>query len=118
VDSDVLEVFEQHRWPGNVRELRNVLSRAVIMAGEGTVQLGHLPGGFASPEKAAVAAGKPEGDGVFLPVGTTVRAGEQALIERTLAFAGNNKTRAAAILGIGLKTLHTKLKGYRDSDPD
>ena len=39
---------------------------------------------------------------------------ERALIERTLAFTGNNKTRAAAILEIGLKTLHTKLKAYRE----
>src|ERR1039457_5572081 len=40
---DVLEAFERHSWPGNVRELRNVLERAVILAGEGTVELKHVP---------------------------------------------------------------------------
>jgi DNA-binding NtrC family response regulator len=118
VDSEVLRTFAGYSWPGNVRELRNVLSRAVIMAGEGTLELRHLPGGFASTASKPSPEARPEQDGVFLPVGATVREAERALIERTLAFADNNKTRAAAILGIGLKTLHTKLKSYRKNDAD
>ena len=39
----VLEALERHNWPGNVRELRNVLERAVILAGEGTIEMKHLP---------------------------------------------------------------------------
>src|SRR5580700_2851847 len=39
----VIEALERHHWPGNVRELRNVLERAVILAGEGTIELRHLP---------------------------------------------------------------------------
>src|SRR6185369_5244391 len=43
VSPAVLEWFQQHDWPGNVRELRNVLERAVIVAGEGTLAVAHLP---------------------------------------------------------------------------
>src|SRR6267143_40314 len=43
VSQDVMEGFLRHNWPGNVRELRNVLERAVILAGEGTVEMKHLP---------------------------------------------------------------------------
>jgi len=116
VDLEVLRVFEEYHWPGNVRELRNVLSRAVIMAGSGTVQLRHLPAGFRSAGQPPPAGADKSAAGVMLPVGTTVRDAERLLIERTLEFTGNNKTRAAAILGIGLKTLHTKLKAYREKE--
>ncbi len=51
-------------------------------------------------------------DDVRLRVGTTVDEGERRLILRTLAYTGNNKTRAAEILGISLKTLHNKLNRY------
>ncbi len=115
VAPDVLAAFERHSWPGNVRELRNVLSRGVIMAGEGTLELRHLPSQFLAPSVPApqqVTAG----DGVFLETGTTVRDAERALIEHTLDYTDNNKTRAAAILGIGLKTLHNKLKLYKEEE--
>jgi len=43
IDADVLEAFERYDWPGNVRELRNVLERAAILAGEGSISLAELP---------------------------------------------------------------------------
>jgi DNA-binding NtrC family response regulator len=49
---------------------------------------------------------------VKFPVGTTVEVAEKGLILRTLQHTRNNKTRAAEILGISLKTLHNKLKEY------
>jgi transcriptional regulator with PAS, ATPase and Fis domain len=110
VQPEMMEMFLGYDWPGNVRELRNVLERAVILAGEGTVRTDHLPPGFGGSVKAAAPAGPP--NAVTLPVGTTVGQAEQALICRTLEYAGNNKTRAAEILGISLKTLHNKLKEY------
>jgi DNA-binding NtrC family response regulator len=51
-------------------------------------------------------------DGVRLGVGTTVEEAEKMLILKTLEATSNNKTRAAEILGISLKTLHNKLKEY------
>ena len=46
VSGEVLDRFCAYNWPGNVRELRNVLERAVILAGEGTMQASHLPAGL------------------------------------------------------------------------
>ena len=129
----VMEALMGHSWPGNVRELRNVLERAVILAGEGAIELRHLPGflqgkapaGAAPPEAAAtpgvaVAAASaaaqappPEDrETVRFQIGTTVEEAEKQLILRTLEHTRNNKTRAAEILGISLKTLHNKLKEY------
>ena len=126
VSPEVLESLQRHRWPGNVRELRNVLERAVILAGEGTIEVKNLPAflqnrpaaaasvapapGAAAPEAAPVAAG--DTDAVRFQIGTTVEEAEKGLILRTLEHTRNNKTRAAEILGISLKTLHNKLKEY------
>jgi DNA-binding NtrC family response regulator len=140
ISQEVFDALLRHDWPGNVRELRNVLERAVIVAGEGTIQLQHLPVNLqpqaqAQPEmRMAAAAGGPDsgpdiappittertnGDTevVRVPIGTTVEEAEKSLILRTLEHMKNNKTRAAEILGISLKTLHNKLKEYgaRDS---
>jgi len=53
---------------------------------------------------------------LHVPIGTTVGAAEKGLILRTLEFTRNNKTKAAEILGISLKTLHNKLKEYGQRD--
>jgi DNA-binding NtrC family response regulator len=123
----VLEVLEGHSWPGNVRELRNVLERAVILAAEGDIEIVHLPPFLQSRPVAAVSAparpavappaaphGEPvsEANAVRFEIGTTVEEAEKGLILRTLEHTRNNKTKAAEILGISLKTLHNKLKEY------
>ena len=118
----VFEALGRHNWPGNVRELRNVLERAVILAGEGTVELKHLPSSFhtrptimpiAVPETSDQTSAADANDtSIRFQVGTTVEEAEKGLILRTLEHTRNNKTRAADILGISLKTLHNKLKEY------
>ena len=109
---EVLEQFRRYHWPGNVRELRNAIERAVILAGEGSIGPAHLPAIFT---RAAVAP-KVEADAdptqVRLQLGSTIGEAEKVLILRTLQHTRNNKTRAAEILGISLKTLHNKLKEY------
>ncbi len=125
ISSEVMEALERHNWPGNVRELRNVLERAVILAGEGAIETRHLPAflqnrsiaAAAAAASAGAAAATPsappeDGETVKFQIGTTVEEAEKALILRTLEHTGNNKTRAAGILGISLKTLHNKLKEY------
>jgi transcriptional regulator with PAS, ATPase and Fis domain len=123
VSAEVLDCLQRHRWPGNVRELRNVLERAVILAGEGTIELKNLPaflqgrqvtveGAIEDIAPAAAVAIADDGDAVKFQIGTTVEEAEKGLILRTLEHTRNNKTRAAEILGISLKTLHNKLKEY------
>ena len=113
---DVQDAFERHSWPGNVRELRNVLERAVILAGEGTVEIKHIPaflqGRAAIAAAVQTAAATDDPESVRFSIGTTVEDAEKGLILRTLEHTHNNKTRAADILGISLKTLHNKLKEY------
>ena len=122
VDDRVLAALRAYAWPGNVRELRNVLERAVIMCPGEVIGLAHLP---APPAPVAPslppaasdpgAARDPEDGGLHIPVGTTVDEAERRLILRTLQHTGNNKTRAAEILGISLKTLHNKLHRYQQA---
>jgi DNA-binding NtrC family response regulator len=112
ISGAALERLRRYNWPGNVRELRNVIERAVILAGEGTIEEGHLPGSLLGPGAGAPVRPAVEGNGVSLEVGMTVDEAERALIELTLQHTKNNKTRAAEILGISLKTLFNKLKEY------
>jgi len=107
INSEVNELFHSYTWPGNVRELRNVLERAVIVCDRELIGRAHLPSDFGRTHAAAAS----ELSSLRFPVGTTVDAMERELIMQTLA-ATNNKTRAAELLGISLKTLHNKLKEY------
>ena len=115
VSAEVADAFQRHDWPGNVRELRNVLERAVILAGEGPVEMKHLPAFLRAapgqpPPLEHSAADDPEC--IRFRVGATVDEAAKGLILKTLEHTHNNKTRAAEILGISLKTLHNKLKEY------
>jgi transcriptional regulator with PAS, ATPase and Fis domain len=109
VSEAVLNQFNNYSWPGNVRELRNSLERAVIVCDTGMVETKHLPPGFG---QAPLRTAANDPDAVRLGVGTTVEEAEKMLILKTLEATSNNKTRAAEILGISLKTLHNKLKEY------
>jgi len=109
LEESVIKAFQSYSWPGNVRELRNTIERAVILAGSRVVETKHLPPGFGT---AQVRTAEMDPNAIHLGVGTTVEEAEKQLILRTLASTSNNKTRAAEILGISLKTLHNKLKEY------
>ncbi len=111
VAGEVHDRLRVYSWPGNVRELRNVLERAVILAGEGTIQAAHLPPGFGGAPVPAAALTADSGE-LRVPVGYTIEQAERALIELTLQHTRHNKTRAAEILGISQKTLFNKLKEY------
>ncbi len=93
----------------------------MILAGEGTIEPKHLPAFLQErPASAtAVSASTPPAapvpddlEALRIRIGTTVEEAEKGLILRTLEHTRNNKTRAAEILGISLKTLHNKLKEY------
>ena len=110
VEDDVLEIFRRYSWPGNVRELRNTLERAVVVCRDEMLRKKDLSPGFGAPPRPDV------DDGLRLRPGMPVAEAERRLIYETLAFTQNNKTRAAEMLGISLKTLHNKLKEY-ESQP-
>jgi DNA-binding NtrC family response regulator len=106
VDDEVLRDFRQYSWPGNVRELRNILERAVVTCSTDVLGKKHLSPDFGQPAPTTV------DDGLTLRAGLTVEEVERQLIHETLAYTQNNKTRAAQMLGISLKTLHNKLREH------
>ncbi len=107
VDHQVMRLFEQYAWPGNVRELRNVIERATILAPGPLIEEAQLPPSLAAEPP------RPAQGGMALVPGTTVEDAERQLIIMTLEHTRDNKTRAAEILGISLKTLHNKLNKLR-----
>ncbi len=109
VSEAVMNMFNNYTWPGNVRELRNTIERAIIVCDGGMIETKHLPPDFGHT---ILRTSAHDPDAIRLGVGTTVGEAEKMLILKTLESTSNNKTRAAEILGISLKTLHNKLKEY------
>jgi len=101
----VLDRLMHHAWPGNVRELKNTIEGMVVFAeGRRPLDLSDLPDHLRDV--------RPEGDRLEVSVGMTVDEAERMLIAATLRHCGNDKPRAAAMLGIGLRTLYRKIKDY------
>jgi transcriptional regulator with PAS, ATPase and Fis domain len=113
IEPEVMDEFQQHDWPGNVRELRNVLERAVIVAGKGMIAPCHLSSVMRKLDVGEPSV--PAGNCVMIPIGTTVAAAERQLILRTLEHTRDNKTLAASMLGISRKTLYNKLTETREN---
>jgi DNA-binding NtrC family response regulator len=119
---EALARLMDHSWPGNVRELRNVLERAVIVAGEGTVLPAHLPLSFRIPEVRKQSTAQPRAANndstITLEGGQQMRDVEKAYILLTLKHTNNNKKRAAEILGISIRTLHNRLAEFAAADAE
>ena len=109
LSSAAIEALQFHSWPGNVRELRNVIERAVIICSGEQVERHHF-----APYPIEQRERLRNEDTLSLPVGTPLEEVERQMIMRTLQKTKNNKTRAAELLGISLKTLHNKLNLYRE----
>ncbi|MBF0165376.1 MAG: sigma-54-dependent Fis family transcriptional regulator [Magnetococcales bacterium] len=133
--SAALAALSRYGWPGNVRELENVIHRALLVAEGEEIHPWDLmidvppapPGALPEPddlgdddeadEESYVHADLPRpelenSDQIRLPVGTTVRQMEEFLIHRTLDEVKGNRTRAAELLGISIRTLRNKLNEY------
>ena len=109
----VLERLQAYAWPGNVRELENMVERACILSGGGTLEAAHF---LLEPRPAAAPQGAPaqQDDGApALSLNQAVEALEARMIDAALARAEGNKARAAALLDISERTLWYKLKKYR-----
>jgi DNA-binding NtrC family response regulator len=104
-EDETLELLQAYSWPGNVRELRNLVERAVVLAGDGRIGPAELPPYVRNPE--AWGAGS-----YSFPPDATVADVERALILRTLDATGNNKSETARRLGVSVRTIRNKLQGY------
>src|SRR5215472_5806441 len=110
VDEAARQALMARAWPGNIRELRNTIERAAIVCDGELIRIDDLPVPIPPLREASREPESP--DGVNFPLGTSLDEAERVLILRTLAAHGNNKTQAAQVLGISLKTLHNKLRRY------
>jgi two-component system response regulator FlrC len=110
ISPEAMRALLGHRWPGNVRELENTMHRAVLLAPGSRIEadaivLSGSPG---------AAGTKSEDGGNGLAVGRTVADVERDLIIDTLRHCFGNRTHAATILGISIRTLRNKLRQYLD----
>jgi len=99
-----IERLQSYAWPGNVRELENAVEQAVVLARGAVVDAADLP--------EEITGDRGPQDVLQIPVGHTLAETERELILETLRKAGGNKTHAAKMLGIGVRTLYRKLEEY------
>jgi len=112
-DPEAIARLESHPWPGNVRELKNCVERAIVLSGEGPIRPEHLTPEVLDVGRPADPIGRGDEDStVTVPVGASMQQVEREMIERTLRHTGGNKTRAARMLGVSIKTMHNKVKKY------
>src|SRR3989338_4962508 len=110
-----------HRWPGNVRELENAMHRAVLLSTGAEIEefAVRLPDGqpmSPAPDAAVARTASMAADAISRGfVGQTVAQVEQQLILDTLGHCLGNRTHAANILGISIRTLRNKLKEYSEA---
>src|SRR6266705_6632149 len=112
----------RYGWPGNVRELRNAVERALILCEGGLINPEHLPwhaegarsvsppAPHPSPTSTSLAAEPLVGD--FPAHGVDLEAMERTLIEGALQRAGQNKSKAAKLLGLSRSKLYTRMERF------
>ncbi|MDR2727021.1 MAG: sigma-54 dependent transcriptional regulator [Deltaproteobacteria bacterium] len=133
---EAVDWLQAHDWPGNVRELQNLMERAVLLAGGTPISSRHfllengdwplfeeedeaaIPQTEALPEAGALTASaapapqqvRPGLDGALIPLHEM----ERLMIQKGLEVTSGNRTQAAELLGISVRTLRNKLNEYRD----
>ncbi len=110
VTPKLISDLEKYSWPGNVRELQNACERAVLLAKGDELEAQHFLLGALSQDQLSESSG----DGLRLHSGLSVAEAEKRLIFETLRSTNNNKTKAAELLGISIRTLRNKLHEYKD----
>ncbi|MFH1573302.1 MAG: sigma-54 dependent transcriptional regulator, partial [Acidobacteriota bacterium] len=111
ISEEAMELLVRFAWPGNIRELRNFAERLVLLVRNGLIEPRHLPSHFRGTED-----GRPE---ISIRLNQPLLEVERAVIGGVLAHVTANKTHAAKILGISLRSLHYKIKrfGLGSSEP-
>ncbi|MDD5434183.1 MAG: sigma-54 dependent transcriptional regulator [Nitrospira sp.] len=105
ISVDAMSLLQDHEWRGNIRELENTIERAILLSEGDTITQEHImiDGKSRDKEKTSV-----------ISAGLSVHEMERSLIMKTLDEVKGNRTTAAKLLGIGLRTLRNKLKEYRE----
>ena len=105
--AEALERLEAYAWPGNVRELENLVERSVLLARKDRIDAEDLP-------EEVMGVKRPPRDAILELIGTPLADVEQRLLDETLRITGGNKTQAAKLLGIDVRTVARKLERRED----
>ncbi|MBN2009702.1 sigma-54-dependent Fis family transcriptional regulator [candidate division KSB1 bacterium] len=107
--NEALEYCMSYHWPGNIRELENAVENAVVLADENTIYPSDMP--------FSIYTDRPNDEYEFLGDDANYREkldqAERVIIKRTIDRAGGNKSRAAKLLGMSLRTMRYKIKKYK-----
>jgi two-component system response regulator HydG len=109
--NEALERLESYKWPGNVRELENLIERTVLLARKDRIDAEDLPEEVAGVKR-------PPRDAILELIGTPLAEIEQRLLDETLRITGGNKTQAAKLLGIDVRTVARKLERREDDQAE
>jgi two-component system response regulator HydG len=104
---EAIDRLEAYAWPGNVRELENVIERSVLLARKDRIDAEDLP-------EEVMGVKRPPRDAILELIGTPLADIEQRLLDETLRITGGNKTQAAKLLGIDVRTVARKLERRGD----
>ena len=110
VDMTALQKIHNWSWPGNVRELQNVIERSCLITQKDTLSAEDI-----QIEMVNIQPVEEQADGL-VKTGMTIQEAERRLILKTLQYTGENRTQAAKILGISIRTLRNKLNEYRSTE--
>ena len=111
IADEVMQLLINYSWPGNIRELQNCFERMIFFAEHETISVDDLPQEIRDA-KISESTSTYSGPGIFIKPGTSFRNAQKMLILKTLKDSGGNKTKAAKLLEMNLRTLHNKLKDY------
>lgn len=104
-DSAVAKILN-YQWPGNIRELQNVIERSVLLCPETILQA----------ENILITEFQFKNNEVLLKPGMSIQQAEELLIQKTLEYTGQNKSQAARLLGITVRTLRNKLNDQPETE--
>ena len=104
---EAIDRLEAYAWPGNVRELENLIERSVLLARKDRIDAEDLP-------EEVMGVKRPPRDAILELIGTPLADIERRLLDETLRITGGNKTQAAKLLGIDVRTVARKLERRED----
>src|SRR5262245_18972432 len=109
--NEAIARLESYAWPGNVRELENLIERSVLLARKDRIDAEDLP-------EEVMGVKRPPRDAILELVGTPLADIEERLLDETLRITGGNKTQAAELLGIDVRTVARKLERRKDDQTE